>query len=189
MNSNICSINAGPGFNPPTTHTNNLTDTNPLFVNPISGDFHLSPSSPAINAGVALSEVPTDFEGTSRPQGSSYDIGADEYGIGGGSTPTPIPSSTGALGSQYTASSQIPSGFAVPWDVANPSSMLVSANCSGSTVVLKAGNPTTTKTLYVYKTAYTAVSGASSWTPVDLFGSSLISGAWYKTQAQGVTTI
>jgi hypothetical protein len=73
--------------------------------------------------------------------------------------------------------------------VANPSIMLVTANCTPSTILLKAGNPTTTQTLYIYKTAYVAPSGSSSWTPVALFGSSLISGAWYQTTAQGVTTI
>jgi hypothetical protein len=67
--------------------------------------------------------------------------------------------------------------------------MLVTANCTPSTILLKAGNPTTTQTLYIYKTAYVAPSGSSSWTPVALFGSSLISGAWYQTTAQGVTTI
>ena len=37
--------------------------------------------------------------------------------------------------------------------------------------------------------AGTWASGATGWTPVDLFGSNLISNAWYPTQAQGVTTI
>ena len=34
--------------------------------------------SPAINAGVTLSTVTTDFDGVSRPQGGVYDIGAYE---------------------------------------------------------------------------------------------------------------
>jgi hypothetical protein len=41
-------------------------------------DFHLQSTSPAINAGTTLTEVPLDFEGTVRPQGAAYDIGADE---------------------------------------------------------------------------------------------------------------
>jgi len=92
-----------------------------------------------------------------------------------------------SLCTQYTSGSAIPSGFGMPWDVTNPSMMLLSAQRSPPTILLKTGNPNTTKTLYIYKTAYTAPSGASSWTPVDLFGSCLISGSWYKTQAQGVT--
>src|SRR3989344_214299 len=52
--------------------------TNPLFIND-TNNFHLQSSSPAINAGATLSEVTTDFDGLSRPQGSAYDIGAYEY--------------------------------------------------------------------------------------------------------------
>lgn len=56
---------------------NNLLNTNPLLVNPPS-DFHLQAASPAINAGELLPSVVIDFEGTSRPLGTSHDIGADE---------------------------------------------------------------------------------------------------------------
>ena len=82
-----------------TTLQNNLT-TNPLFINPSAGGFHLQSGSPAIDAGMTLPEVPCDFDGNSRPAGSSHDIGAYEYGgtkstnctsgsSGGGATPTP----------------------------------------------------------------------------------------------------
>jgi hypothetical protein len=69
------------------TQSNNLFGTNPLFVNPDAGDFHLQSGSPAINAGVTLSEVTTAFDGASRPQGGRYDIGAYEYG--GNQLPSP----------------------------------------------------------------------------------------------------
>jgi hypothetical protein len=42
-------------------------------------DAHLQLGSPAIDAGVALKEVPTDFDGVARPQGAAYDLGAFEY--------------------------------------------------------------------------------------------------------------
>ena len=244
----------------------------PKFLNPSANDFHLQSNSSALNAGISLPEVPTDFEGTPRPQGGSYDIGADEYGPGAGSSPTPTPTPTpapqppvvtisalpssistpgqgvtlqwsstnaisctasngwtgtkstggvaqvtpsqstiytltctGASGtgsgsatvtvgsaslcSQYTNTSTIPTGFGVPWDVLSPSTMLMSATCTPPTILLKAGNPSTTKTMYVYKTAYVAPSGATGWTPIDLFGSSLISNAWYPKSAQGVATV
>lgn len=51
----------------------------PLFLDPVNGDFRLQAGSPAINAGVTLPEVTTDILGIPRPQGSAYDIGAYEY--------------------------------------------------------------------------------------------------------------
>lgn len=71
--------------------SSNLTNTNPQLVNPNNFDFHLTSTSPAINAGSTYSYVTTDFDGNSRPQGSSYDIGAYEYtGVAGTPAPTPI---------------------------------------------------------------------------------------------------
>jgi len=189
VRNNIVYRNGGEDINLSGGNASNNLTSDPLFANPSQGDFHLTSGSPAIDAGISLPEVPTDFEGTPRPQGSAYDIGADEYGSGVSSSPTPTPLPSGTNCSQYTSSSQIPQGFAVPWDVQNPSIMLVSANCTPPMLLLKAGDPNTTKTIYVYKDGYVAPSGGSSWTPVQLFGSSLISGAWYKSSAQGVTNI
>ena len=61
-----------------TVASNNLT-SNPSFVDATKGNFALQAGSGAIGAGVTLSEVPYDFDGISRPQGSAYDIGAYEY--------------------------------------------------------------------------------------------------------------
>lgn len=49
-----------------------------LFVAPASNDYHLKAGSVAINTGVTLPGVLDDLEGTPRPQGASYDIGAYE---------------------------------------------------------------------------------------------------------------
>jgi len=57
----------------------NIENTDPIFVNPSALDFRLQASSPAINAGIALSIVLNDFFGTPRPQGAGYDIGAYEF--------------------------------------------------------------------------------------------------------------
>jgi uncharacterized protein YjaG (DUF416 family) len=47
-------------------------------MNAAANDFQLQATSPAIDAGMALSEVLTDLKGISRPQGAGYDIGAYE---------------------------------------------------------------------------------------------------------------
>lgn len=68
--------------------SNNLT-TDPLFVSAASEDFHLQAGSAAIDAGTTLSDVQTDHEGVSRPQGSAYDIGAFESDLAINSPPAP----------------------------------------------------------------------------------------------------
>jgi hypothetical protein len=50
----------------------------PAFVNPDGGDYHIGPDSAARNAGVNAG-VTDDIDGDIRPQGSGYDIGADEF--------------------------------------------------------------------------------------------------------------
>jgi hypothetical protein len=49
-----------------------------VFSNSTAFDLHLKSGSPAIDAGLVISIVPTDFDGVPRPQ-TAYDIGAYEY--------------------------------------------------------------------------------------------------------------
>jgi len=63
--------------------SHNLTDPDPRFVNPSVFDFRLQSTSPAIDAGLSLSEVPADIESIPRPQGAGYDLGAYEFRVGG----------------------------------------------------------------------------------------------------------
>ena len=60
---------------------------NPNFANAPLGDFHLTANAPAVNAGMTVSDVSTDFDKTPRPQGGRFDIGAYEYT---GSAPRPL---------------------------------------------------------------------------------------------------
>ena len=48
----------------------------PAFVG--TGDYHITAASAAIDAGKAAG-ITIDYDGASRPWGSGYDIGADEY--------------------------------------------------------------------------------------------------------------
>jgi serralysin len=73
---------------PTTVFDRNLVGVDPRFIDATSGNFGLQATSPAINQGVALPQVPTDFDGASRPVGGAYDIGAHEHG-GAGRPPAP----------------------------------------------------------------------------------------------------
>jgi hypothetical protein len=88
---------------------------------------------------------------------------------------------------KYQQGSTIPQGFGVPWDVTNPSSLLLRATCPPPSVTLDIGD--NSNLTYIYKTAYVAPNSATSWTPLDLFGSGLISDAWFPGSAQGIVTI
>ena len=68
------------GFQAATVHEDNAVEGDPLFVR-AGSDFHLQSGSPAIDAGTTISGIPAqDIEGTTRPQGPAWDIGAYEYG-------------------------------------------------------------------------------------------------------------
>lgn len=79
--SNNCTIGFDTEQTGGTDGGNNLTNTNPLFVDESSSppDFQLQSSSPCIDAGKTIAGITEDYAGTSRPQGSAYDIGAYEY--------------------------------------------------------------------------------------------------------------
>jgi hypothetical protein len=53
-------------------------NVDPKLVTPGS-DFSLQSSSPAIDRGVTISGLTRDYNGTARPQGGAFDIGAYEY--------------------------------------------------------------------------------------------------------------
>lgn len=81
IHNSIVYDNSGTEIGGGTGHSFNLTNQDPLFVNPAQGDYHITIGSPALGAAnpSAAGSPPTDdFDGDARPQGSTYDIGADE---------------------------------------------------------------------------------------------------------------
>ncbi len=57
--------------------------TDPEFVDPPNGDYHLQPDSPCIDAGATYhfhGHYTTDIDGECRIAGSGVDMGSDEYG-------------------------------------------------------------------------------------------------------------
>lgn len=61
------------------TQSNNLIGIVPDFINTTGHNFKLNSYSKAIDAGIVLPEVSTDFDGITRPTGAGPDIGAYEY--------------------------------------------------------------------------------------------------------------
>jgi uncharacterized repeat protein (TIGR01451 family) len=61
------------------TSTNAIIGT-PDFVDPASGDYHINENSDAINAGIYAGAT-IDIDGSRRPLGGGFDIGADEFGV------------------------------------------------------------------------------------------------------------
>jgi pectate disaccharide-lyase len=64
------------------TQLNTISGINPQFVNyqpDGTGNYHLQPSSPAIDQGTSMAAPPIDFEAYPRPYGAGYDIGPFEW--------------------------------------------------------------------------------------------------------------
>lgn len=55
------------------------TDSLPGFVRPDSEDLHLAAGSACVDRGTPDSAAAEDYDGTPRPQGAGFDIGAFEY--------------------------------------------------------------------------------------------------------------
>lgn len=74
------------------TQSGNTVNTlSPKFVNapatlPSSPNFALTSGSPAIDKGVTISSTKISYPGTTRPKGTTYDIGAYEYNGSSSST-------------------------------------------------------------------------------------------------------
>ena len=71
---------------------NLLTASPGMFVNASAADLHLlSTASAAINTAPTLAAVTTDIDGQTRPIGTAYDIGADEFSSDTVPPPPPPP--------------------------------------------------------------------------------------------------
>ncbi|HSX45962.1 MAG TPA: choice-of-anchor Q domain-containing protein [Candidatus Saccharimonadia bacterium] len=68
--------------------SSNQTAASGGFVNAGTGDYRLAAGSLAIDNGTTVPYATTDKAGTTRPQGSAYDIGAYEYQVSGGNCST-----------------------------------------------------------------------------------------------------
>jgi len=78
----------------------------PAFVDPAAGDYHIRESSAARDSGVDAGTT-VDMDGERRPQGSGYDIGADEWYPEVTDTPTPTNTPTATATDTPTATPSV----------------------------------------------------------------------------------
>lgn len=80
MMDTTCTVDTNIVFPQTAAAGTNAIIQDPKLVDPLTGDFHLMPGSPAIDAAKTIANDSTvDFDGTTRPQGARNDIGAFEY--------------------------------------------------------------------------------------------------------------
>jgi len=202
VRNNICWNNAGSnsvvnGGSSATITQSNNSSTNPNFVNAAADDFHLQASSTAaVNQGFNLTSLglTSDFEGTFRPQGSAFDIGAYEFTTADTTPPTvtgqaPV---NGATGVPLTAAVTVT--FSETMDSAtitntkillkNPALTTIPATVSYTggqvTALLTPNSPLAASTVYTV----TVLSGASG--VKDSAGNALVADAvWSFTTGTG----
>ena len=105
------------------------------FSDVTTGDLHLvSAISGVVDNGRTLSAVSDDIDGQSRPQGSSYDLGADEYVIPGQLTHLVKTIIKGSGGSITPTFSQVKDGESATFQIitANIEDLVSVTGCGGT---------------------------------------------------------
>jgi fibronectin type 3 domain-containing protein len=193
IKNNICSETQGPST---TNVSGNLYAADAKFVNAAGGDFHLQSTSPAIDTGITLAEVTSDFDGVSRPQGSAYDMGGYEFTSAADTTPPSAPSN---LSTTAVSSSQINLSWTAATDGQSAITNYKIYRCTGSsctptTLIATIGNTTSYQNTGLaastaYRYAVSAVSGGGegqkSNTATATTQSSSTSGTTYYVATTG----
>jgi hypothetical protein len=129
MNTPIQGANAG------TDMQNNLSTSNPGFVDAANSDFHLQAGSPVIDQGRVIAGITGGFVG-SAPDIGAYEYGGADWTAGANLTTTPAPGGGGDchIYTPQTPLSTIPQGFGVPWNpLSSGQELLLKTKCETST--------------------------------------------------------
>jgi hypothetical protein len=129
MNAPINGANAG------TDMQNNLSTSNPGFVDAANSDFYLQAGSPVIDQGRVIAGITDGFVG-SAPDIGAYEYGGADWTAGANLTTTPAPGGGGDchIYTPPTPLSTIPQGFGVPWNpLSSEQELLLKTKCETST--------------------------------------------------------
>jgi hypothetical protein len=144
-----------------------LLDPTRSFVNVAGNDYHLSSTSPLIGVGTAQQAPATDLEGSPRPSGNGFDIGAYEYQTAANTTTPKVTSTSPAANATGMASSTaVTATFNEPVQPATIGFVLTDAanNVVPTTLSYDAGSSTATLTpsaALAASTTYTATVGGA----------------------------
>jgi hypothetical protein len=121
----------GSSLPPQATGGSNLAVPASAFVNASANNYQLRDGSPAIDTGETVSGVKSDRQGTARPQGSAFDIGAYERVATAGSGP----STTGDIVLHAWTAPVISGNWAVAADASAAGGALIGSSDYGMPIV------------------------------------------------------
>ncbi|MBW2260934.1 MAG: right-handed parallel beta-helix repeat-containing protein [Deltaproteobacteria bacterium] len=111
---------------PSEADSTNMLANATFFDDAAGDDYHLLETSPPVDAGITLTDVTTDRDWISRPQGSAYDVGAYEW------TDTPPPDDPPDASFPDTSADPAPDASAdAPVDTASDDGTQDGAEASG----------------------------------------------------------
>jgi hypothetical protein len=109
-----------------------------LFADGAGANYHLSSTSPAINAGTSNNAPSADRDGVARPQDGGVDIGAFEF-VGGSPSPTPMPTPGSSVTAAVEADPWMPGATALVIRGTEVSDEIAVAPARGGKLVVTAG--------------------------------------------------
>jgi hypothetical protein len=144
-------------------HSTVVVPSPSLFANQAGGDYHLVATSAARDAGTTLTDLPTDLDGTARPQGAAVDCGAYEL-AGGAASPTPTATVASATSTPTRTASATPTRTATPTGTRTASATATATRTQSAT-------PTATTTASVTASATPSHTPTATATAVPTGGS------------------
>jgi parallel beta-helix repeat protein len=182
LTNNLVNKGIGNISAPSPTLTSNITTAQASWFVNVASNLHLASSvSSVVNQGVAVSGLTDDIDKQSRPQGSSIDIGADEYVSGGAFSLCNTVTTANFSQAAYNS-------YGAPFDAFQTSTNLINATCSSSdphTIQATLGQTGDTTRIVYTKGYYYA---NSNWTQYSGTCTGALNGDWCQGSVSATIT-